>query len=55
MTHKYSLSISILSIYTMELRDSAIYVLKRVIEDYFKATEFIHQLLNEIAKFFNIH
>lgn len=52
MTHRNSPNISTLSAFAIELRPPAMFVLKRVTEDYFKATEFIETMINEISKSF---
>jgi hypothetical protein len=48
MTHRNSPNISTMSSYAMELRPPAIYVLKRVTEDYLKASELIKVVITEI-------
>lgn len=48
MTHRNSPNITILSNFGMQLRPPAIFVLKRVTEDYLKAIEFIKIILEEI-------
>lgn len=48
MTHRNSPNVPTMSNYAFELRMPMRYVLKRVIEDYVKASEFIKQLLDEI-------
>lgn len=53
MTHRNSPNIATLSNYDMELRMPMRYVLKRVIEDYVKASEFINLLLAEICSDLN--
>jgi len=50
MMHRNSPNISTLSSFDMELRPPAIFVLKRVTEDFLKATEFINAVLSEIQK-----
>lgn len=49
MTHRNSPNVTTMSNYDFELRMPMRYVLKRVIEDYVKASEFIKQMLNEIV------
>lgn len=48
MTHRNSPNITILSNFGMQLRPPAIFVLKRVTEDYLKAIEFIKRILDDI-------
>jgi len=48
MTHRNSPNVSTLSNFDMNLRPPTIFVLKRVAEDYLKATEFIKIILEEI-------
>lgn len=48
MTHRNSPNVSTLSNFDIQLRPPAIFVLKRVTEDYLKATEFIQTILGEI-------
>lgn len=48
MTHRNSPNVSTLSNFDMKLRPPAIFVLKRVTEDYLKAIEFIQTTLEEI-------
>ena len=50
MTHRASPNISSLSEFAMELRMPAIYILKRVIEDYKQVSEFIQELIVDILK-----
>ena len=49
MTHRNSPNVTTMSNYDLELRMPMRYVLKRVIEDYVKASKFIKQVLNEIV------
>lgn len=53
MTHRNSPNISTISNYDFELRMPMRYILKRVIEDYVKASEFINLMLAEIISEFN--
>lgn len=53
MTHRNSPNVMAISDYDIHFPVSMRYVLKRVIEDYFKASEFIKQLLQEIISDFN--
>lgn len=48
MTHRNSPNITILSNFGMQLRPPAIFILKRVTEDYLKAIEFIMRILDDI-------
>ena len=48
MTHRNSPNVPTISNYAFELRMPMRYVLKRVIEDYTKVSEFIKLLLDEI-------
>lgn len=48
MTHRNSPNITILSNFDMQLRPPAIFILKRVTEDYLKAIEFILRILDDI-------
>lgn len=48
MTHRNSPNITILSNFSMQLRPPAIFVFKRVTEDYLKAIEFITRILDDI-------
>lgn len=48
MTHRNSPNVSTISNYDLELRMPMRYVLKRAIEDYYKASQFIKSLLNII-------
>ena len=48
MTHRNSPNIATFSNYDFELRMPMRYVLKRVIEDYIKASEFINAMLEKI-------
>ena len=52
MTHRNSPNVATLSNYDIELRMPMRYVLKRVIEDYVRASEFVKQLLDEILSEF---
>lgn len=53
MTHRNSPNISTMSSFAMELRPPAMFVLKRVTEDYLKASEFIKIILDEISAEFS--
>ena len=53
MTHRNSPNVPTMSNYAFELRMPMRYVLKRVIEDYVKASEFIKQILDEIISDFS--
>lgn len=53
MTHRNSPNITTMSNYDIELRMPMRYVLKRVIEDYVRASEFIKLMLIEILSDFN--
>lgn len=52
MAHRNSPNISTISTYAIELRPPAIFVLKRVTEDYLKATEFIKIMITDISESF---
>ena len=52
MTHRNSPNVPTMSNYAFELRMPMRYVLKRAIEEYVKASEFIKQLLDEIISDF---
>ncbi len=51
MTHRNSPNVASMSGYAIELRMPMCYVLKRVIEDYVKASEFIKIMLEDIQNF----
>lgn len=53
MTHRNSPNVATISNYAVELRMPMRYVLKRVIEDYAKASEFIKLMLEEIISGFD--
>jgi len=48
MTHRNSPNITDLSNFSIQLRPPAIFVFKRVTEDYLKAIEFITRILDDI-------
>lgn len=50
MTHRASPNVSSFSNFAVEVRIPSVYVLKRVIEDYVKVSEFIQELIIDILK-----
>lgn len=53
MTHRNSPNVATMSNYALELRMPMRYVLKRVVEDYVKASEFIKEILDDIISSFD--
>lgn len=54
LIHKISPNISSLSSFKPELRMPALYILKRVVEDYKQVFEFIHEIVDEILADYKI-
>lgn len=55
MTHRNSPNISTLSPFSSNLRDPAIYALKRVTEDYLQVVEFVQEAVDEVFTYFSSH
>ena len=55
MTHRNSPNISTVSPFSTELRDPAVYALKRITEDYLQAIEFIQGAVDEVAAYLSTH
>lgn len=53
MTHRNSPNISSVSPFSMELRPPVSYIMKRIIEDYLKVSEFINDALIDIGAYFS--
>lgn len=55
MTHRNSPNISTLSPFSTELRDPAVFALKRITEDYLQAVEFVQEAVDEISTYLSAH
>lgn len=50
MTHRNSTNVAVMSDYDTNLKKHPVFLIKRILEDYFTATKYIKEILDEVEE-----